>query len=46
VLRDEGLLQKTHDLLQKEKSRLLQGQSERRMLLRKVVPDAEIVISR
>jgi len=46
VLRDEGLLQKTDDLLQEEKSRLLQGQSEGRMLLRKVVPDAEAVVSR
>jgi hypothetical protein len=44
VLRDEGLLQKTDDLLQKEKSRLLQGQSEGRMLLRKIMPNAEKVV--
>jgi len=44
VLRDEGLLQQAHDLLQEEESCLLQGQSKGRMLLWKIVPNAEKVV--
>jgi len=44
VLRDEGLLQQAHDLLQEAESCLLQGQSEGRVLLRKIVSNAEKIV--